>query len=114
MTRRILALAAALLLLLAGGSVAAQGVDYPRFYGEPGSVTINGKAAPPGTQIVVGVGPAPEELVSGTSVMPDSSWEIELLVVWEEVHLFVDGFRVPGGPFDVPVYWALDLMAALR
>ena len=105
MTRRILALAAAaLLLLLAGGSVAAQGGGYARssFYGEPGSVTINGKAAPPGTQIVVGVGPAPEELVSGTSVMPDSSWEIGLLVVWEEVHLFVDGFRVPGGPFDVP------------
>lgn len=84
MTRRILALAAAaLLLLLAGGSVAAQGGGYARssFYGEPGSVTINGKAAPPGTQIVVGVGPAPEELVSGTSVMPDSSWEVGLLVV---------------------------------
>ena len=105
MTRRILALAAAaLLLLLTGGSVGAQGGDYARasFYGEPGSVTINGKAAPPGTRIVVGVGPDAEEIVSGVPVLTDGSWEVVLLVVWEEVHLLVDGFRVPGGPFDVP------------
>ena len=105
MTRRILALAAAaLLLLLTGGSVGARGGDYAKssFYGEPGSVTINGKAAPPGTRIVVGVGPDAEEIVSGVPVLTDGSWEVVLLVVWEEVHLLVDGFRVPGGPFDVP------------
>lgn len=105
MARRIFALAAAaLLLLLTGGSVGARGGDYARasFYGEPGSVTINGKAAPAGTRIVVGVGPDAEEIVSGVPVLTDGSWEVVLLVVWEEVHLFVDGFRVPGGPFDVP------------
>lgn len=69
--------------------------------GGPGSVTINGKSAPPGTLLLVVVGPDANEIVSGERVQPDGSWSLWLLHSWERVHLNVDGFRVPGGPFEV-------------
>ena len=39
--------------LVTGAAAAAQAPGHVRFYGEPGSVTINGLAAPEGTTIQV-------------------------------------------------------------
>lgn len=79
-------------------------------YGGPGSVTVNGEPAPPGTQLLVGVGRNGEEIVSGERVQPDGSWWIHLLHSWERVYLNVDGFLVPGGPFDVEALGAKGTM----
>ncbi len=74
-----------------------------RLTGGPGSVTINGKPAPPGTYLWAGVGPDPQEFPNIEEVNSDGSWLISFPADWERVHLYVDGFRVPGGPWDETV-----------
>ena len=74
-----------------------------RLKGGPGSVTINGKPAPPGTYLWAGVGPDPQEFPNIEQIRSDGSWFIDFPAGWERVHLYVDGFRVPGGPWDETV-----------
>lgn len=92
---------AALALLCAVASAQSQGwCNF--FHGPPGSVTINGQPAPPGTAIVVAVvGVDGEEWISLREVAANGSWRVSLLREWEQAHLLVDGFRAPGGPFDI-------------
>ena len=71
--------------------------------GGPGSVTINGTPAPPGTFVGVGWGPEPQEIFAGTHTRADGSWSFDIRSDWGPVHLYVDGFRVPGGPWDESV-----------
>lgn len=94
------ALACAALALL-GAVASAQSQGWCNFFhGPPGSVTINGQPAPPGTAIVV-VSDDGEEWLSLHEVAANGSWRVSLPRVWEQAHLLVDGFRAPGGPFDI-------------
>ena len=104
-----IALACAALALLYSAA-SAQSETGVWIYGGPGSVTINGEPAPPGTLLLVGVGHNGEEIVGGRPVQPDGAWWMYLLHSWERVYLNVDGFRVPGGPFDVAALGAKGTM----
>lgn len=109
--RWILAIAIALLMLFCSTPAAA---DAQRIilWGGPGSVTINGHPAPPGTLIWVGVGTDPQEFPYAHEVQADGSWRLSIPADWPRIHIYVDGFRVPGGPFDetVPgVEWEMRL-----
>ena len=98
--RWILAIAIALLMLFCPTPAAA---DAHRIilWGGPGSVTINGHPAPPGTLILVGVGTDPQEIPYSHEVQTDGSWRLSIPADWPRIHIYVDGFRVqPGGPFD--------------
>lgn len=92
---------AALALLYAVASAQSQEQSWCNFFhGPPGSVTINGQPAPPGTAIVV-VSDDGEEWLSLHEVAANGSWRVWLPRAWEQAHLLVDGFRAPGGPFDI-------------
>ena len=92
---------ATLTLLLLSGAVSAS--DRISLCGGPGSVTVNGQPAVPGTLIIAGFGPDPQEMPDAEHVQEDGSWCISFPAEWERVHLSVDGFRVPGGPWDEAV-----------
>ncbi|MDE2746451.1 MAG: hypothetical protein OXI41_10785 [Chloroflexota bacterium] len=102
--RRPAALAIAMALLATAGlSIVSAGDGEIILWGGPGSVTINGNPAPPGTFLWAGVGPDPQEFPNIEQVASDGSWRISFFTDWERVHLYVDGFRVPGGPWDETV-----------
>ncbi len=109
----VIAVLACTALASLGAGALAQSSDEPvTFYGPSGSITINGKPAPPGTLIFVGVGNDGMEIVANHRVQSDGSWQLSLLPNWRNIHLFVDGFRVPGGPFDYAppgAKWKLQL-----
>ncbi len=101
--RAWLLVTAALLLATAIGTVSSSSVEWVTLWGGPGSVTINGKPAPPGTAIHIGIGPDPQEIPNVVRLGEDGSWMLEFPSHAERVHVYVDGFRVPGGPWDESV-----------
>lgn len=102
--RWILAIAIALLILFCSTHAAASAdAQWIILWGGPGSVTINGHPAPPGTLIWVGLGPDPQEIPYSHEVQADGSWRLSIPADWPRIHIYVDGFRVPGGPFDETV-----------
>ena len=83
--------------LLAAGAAAAQAPGRVRLYGEPGSVTINGLAAPEGTRIQVKTS---DGAGWGLSIAADGSWWIVLPTDPTPVTFTVDRLPVAGGPVD--------------
>ena len=83
--------------LLAGAAAAAQAPGHVRFSGEPGSVTINGVAAPEGTRILA-------ETTTGSGravrVAADGSWSLTFLTDSTPLTFTVDRLPVAGGPVD--------------
>ena len=83
--------------LLAGAAAAAQAPGHVTFFGEPGSVTINGVAAPEGTRILA-------ETTTGSGravrVAADGSWSIEFPTDPTPLTFTVDRLPVAGGPVD--------------
>ncbi len=98
----VLVIATALLAITTQTAVSSSS-DTITLWGGPGSVTINGKPAPPDTFIWAGLGPDPQEFPNIDRLGPDGSWRISFPTDWERVHLYVDGFRVPAGPWDEAV-----------
>ena len=101
MKRRLLGAALAVLAtLLAGAAAAAQAPGQPgqvTFFGEPGSVTINGLAAPEGTTIQVKTS---DGGAWGLSIAADGSWWIEFPTDPTPLTFTVDRLPVAGGPVD--------------
>ena len=103
MLRKSFVLAIAVMLAAAANVPLSATSDEIILWGGPGSVTINGQLAPPGTWICIGVGPAPQEFPFCEEVRNNGTWRISFPADWQRVHLYVDGFRVPTGPFDESV-----------
>ena len=83
--------------LLAGAAAAAQAPDHVRFYGEPGSVTINERAAPEGTTIFADT---PTGSRSVVRIAADGSWSLTFLTDPTPLTFTVDRLPVAGGPVD--------------
>ncbi len=76
----------------------AQEDTWAAIAGGPGSVTINGKIAPPRTLIESAKGHDDvglPRLVQGSYVKVDGSWVSFFDTEWEDVQIYVDGFLVP-------------------
>ena len=83
--------------LLAGAAAAAQAPDYVTFFGEPGSVTINGPAAPEGTRILA---ETPTGWGIAVRVAADGSWALPFATGLTPLTFTVDRMPVAGGPVD--------------
>ena len=90
------------LLAVASQVVMASSAERITLRGGPGSVTINGEQAPPGTFIYLGFGPT-QHIPQFEQLRLDGTWELYFSSEAEQVHIYVDGFRVPGGPWDAAV-----------
>ena len=83
--------------LVTGAAAAAQAPGHVRFYGEPGSVTINGLAAPEGTRILAETPTGAGWLVR---VAADGSWSFTISTDPTPLTFTVDRLPVAGGPVD--------------
>ncbi len=83
--------------LLAFVAAAAQAPDYVTFFGEPGSVTINGRAAPEGTRILA---ETPTGWGIAVRVAADGSWALPFAAGPTPLAFTVDRLPVAGGPVD--------------
>ena len=83
--------------LLAFAAAAAQAPGHVTFFGEPGSVAINGVAAPEGTRILA-------ETTTGSGravrVAADGSWALPFATDPTPLTFTVDRLPVAGGPVD--------------
>ena len=95
--RSLYAAVLVLATLLAGAAAAAQAPGHVRFYGEPGSVTINGRAAPEGTTIFAETPTGSGRVVR---VAADGSWSLTFATDPTPLTFTVDRLPVAGGPVD--------------
>ena len=89
--------AAVLVLVTLLAAAAAQASDHVTFFGEPGSVTINGRAAPEGTRILA---ETPTGWGMAVRVAADGSWALPFATGPTPLTFTVDGMPVAGGPVD--------------
>ncbi len=95
--RSLCAAVLVLATLLAAAGAAAQAPGVVTFLGEPGSVTINGRAAPEGTTILAETPTGSGRLVR---VAADGSWSLTFLTDPTPLTFTVDRLPVAGGPVD--------------
>ena len=95
--RSLYAAVLVLATLLAGAAAVAQAPGHVRFYGEPGSVTINGRAAPEGTTIFAETPTGSGRVVR---VAADGSWSLTFATDPTPLTFTVDRLPVAGGPVD--------------
>ncbi len=95
--RSLCAAVLVLATLLTGAAAAAQAPGHVRFYGEPGSVTINGRAAPEGTTIFAETPTGSGRVVR---VAADGSWSLTFATDPTPLTFTVDRLPVAGGPVD--------------
>ena len=93
----IVVLATLLGAAAAAAAAAAQAPDYVTFLGEPGSVTINGLAAPEGTRIRAKTTTGSTRAVR---VAADGSWSLTFGTDPTPLTFTVDRLPVAGGPVD--------------
>ena len=95
--RSLCAAVLVLATLLTGAAAAAQAPGHVRFHGEPGSVTINERAAPEGTTIFADTPTGSRRVVR---IAADGSWSLTFLTDRTPLTFTVDRLPVAGGPVD--------------
>ena len=95
--RSLYAVVLVLATLLAAAAAAAQAPGHVRLYGEPGSVTINERAAPEGTTIFADTPTGSRRVVR---IAADGSWSLTFLTDPTPLTFTVDRLPVAGGPVD--------------